>query len=116
MNLAHRRPGTIADLCFRLKEFLGEVYGQCKTQGENLIRRLDQRCARIDAFKLEISYYKLVSHVFLRISINTALSEIIEWMLNTERCISFIFIPEKLNYQTHCAIIYESKFAEVFSV
>ena len=57
LNLSQRRPGSISDLCFRLKEFLGEVYGQCKTRGENLIRRLGERCARIDAIKLEIDYY-----------------------------------------------------------
>ena len=55
LNLSQRRPASISDLCFRLKEFLAEMYGQCRTQGDNLIRRLGERCARIQEIKTEIA-------------------------------------------------------------
>ena len=57
LNLSQRQPASISDLCFRLTEFLGEVYGQCRTHGENIIRRVTQRCARIEQIKAEIATF-----------------------------------------------------------
>lgn len=55
LNLSQRRPGSISDLCDRLEEFLSEIYGQCRTHGENLIRRLGERCNRIEEIKAGIA-------------------------------------------------------------
>ena len=57
LNLSQGQPGSISDLCFHLKDFFGEVYSQCRTHGENIIRRVGQRCARIEQIKAEIANF-----------------------------------------------------------